>query len=146
MLSCAILMKLQNIFLLCDTCCLSQCISTISFPVLIVVMYLLCFVFEVHKCTIRENWAFGHAFKQRSYWYVLWLHLGIMLYSLVSIFMCTCFFSDKYLCDVVYLETYTHKKWYISSWYLNSLVSTFLLLFDYLVAPGKNLPMSACFI
>ena len=39
-------------------------------------------------------------------------------YSFFSIyFVCTCFFEDKYLRDVVHLETYTHERWYLPIWY-----------------------------
>jgi hypothetical protein len=76
------------------------------------------FVFEVHQHTIRLNWAFGHALKQKillvfcmtSFWY------HVLLFNIY--FMCTCFFVVKYLRDVVYLETYTHERWYLFIWYL----------------------------
>ena len=43
------------------------------------------------------------------------------------------------------LETYTHERWYISSWYRSSLEST-VLFFLIFCGSRKNLPMSACLI
>jgi hypothetical protein len=122
-LTCAILMNLQNVvlsfgILICDTCFRYQSITTIFFPLLIIVIFFDVFVFEVHQHTIRLNWAFGHALKQKillvfcmtSFWY------HVLLLNIYS--MCTCFCVVKYLRDVVYLETYTHDRWYLLIWYL----------------------------
>ena len=40
--------------------------------------------------------------------------LDIMFYFFSIYFVCTCFFVDKYLCEIVYLETYTHERCYLS--------------------------------
>ena len=93
---------------------------------------------------MKENSALGHAFKQKSSWYVIWPCRDIMLYCCVVSILCVHVSLGIILVIPLYLETYTHERWYISIWYLISLVSTFLLLFDYLVAPGKTLAMSAC--
>jgi hypothetical protein len=49
-------------------------------------------------------------FCMTSFWY------HVLLLNIY--FMCTCFFVVKYLRDVVYLETYTHERWYLLIWYL----------------------------
>ena len=64
--------------------------------------------------------------SKKSSWYVSWLLLDIIFYFVCIYFVCTCFFVDKAL----YLETYTHERRYISSWYHSSLESTVFVLFD----------------
>jgi hypothetical protein len=89
-LTCAILMNLQDVVLLfgiliCDTCCLYQSITTIFFPFLIFVMSLTCLGLKFIN-TIRLNWTFGHALKQKKILLVFaWLHFDIMFFCLISI-------------------------------------------------------------
>lgn len=54
-----------------------------------------------------------YAFKQWSSWYTLWPPLGYLGSYLSDSLVCTWFFVDIYLCDFVYLETYTHERCYI---------------------------------
>jgi hypothetical protein len=139
---------LAKLILLCDTCCLYQYISTIYFSlvescgILVVVV----FVFEAHEYIIRYNWAFGHAIKQISYWYVLWLHLDFML-ILFSNYSCVCMFlSDINLCDC-----YLPRDLYTWDWLLLELISfylesTYFILSNSLVAPEMTCLVSAYFI
>jgi hypothetical protein len=60
-----------------------------------------------------------YAFKQRSHWYIVWLPFGYLILSFSNYFMCTSFFVD-----IIYLESYTHERSYISSWYPYSFMST----------------------
>jgi hypothetical protein len=53
---------------------------------------------------------FGHAITQRSYWYITWLYFGYHVLFFSIYFVCTCFFVDKYLCDVLYLEKFIHTR------------------------------------
>ena len=81
-----------------------------------------------------------YAFKQRSHWYILWLPFGYRIISFSNYFMCTSFFVD-----IIYLESYTHERSYISSWYPYSFMSTISFSFLYLWwLRGSICCMSAC--
>ena len=120
--------------LVCDTCCFSQCISTIiCVPLMIFVMSLM-------------SWEFVYIIWDKMELYALFFRLlfGYHVLPFSNYFMCTCFFLDVYLTIVIYLETYTHEKCYISIWYPISFLSTSFMLFDLLVAMENICLMSAC--
>ena len=75
----------------------------------------------------------------------LWLPFGYHDLYFCNYFVCTYFFVDVCHMIVVYLEIYTHKRSYISIWYLISLEST-IFLFCSLVTPKRICPMSVCLI
>ena len=110
-------------------------------PLVLVVMFLGFFPFVgVHWYTIRdkmESWAI-YAFKQKSFWYILWTPLGyhaflLLLISCVWMFLCGM---------IVYLETCIHESVNLSPWYFCSLPTIFIFLFLGLV---RTWVMSAWF-
>ena len=113
--TCAILMKLQIQFLifvsfLGDTCCLLQCISTTSFSLSDSCDVFGVFEFEVHSMYNKIKLSLWPCYQAK----ILLLYCMTFLWISCSFFsiylVCTCFFEDKYLRDVVHLETYTHER------------------------------------
>jgi hypothetical protein len=94
----------------CDTCCFSKASQLSSFPY----WYLWClwkFCGWSSSIYHKINWAFGHALKAKIALVYCVNLFGYHVLFLVSI-LCIIFLCDNYLCDVVYLETYTHEGWY----------------------------------
>jgi hypothetical protein len=121
-LTCAILMKLQIYFF-----------RLVSF-ILILVVFIKASQLSSFPCWYlrylwhiggwsssiynKINWAFGHALKAKNLIGILHdFILDIMFYS-YYLFCVYMFLCDNYLCDIVYLETYTHERWYLLIWYL----------------------------
>ena len=114
-ITCAISMKVQIelfvlVFFLCDTCCSSQSIPTIFFPSLIFVMSLMCLCLKF----INVQWDKMEPLGMLLSKYIISiLHdfiLDIMFQLFCIYFVCTCFFVDKYLCDIAYLEKLIHIR------------------------------------
>ena len=113
--TCAILMNLHIYVILLisfldDTCCLLQCIPTISYPLSDSCDVFEVFVFEVHSIYNKTNLSHWPCYQAKillSYCMTsLWISCSFFSIYLV----CTCLFEDKYLRDVVHLETYTHER------------------------------------
>ena len=114
-LSCAILMKLQiQLFLLvsflCDTCCLLQCISTISFSLSDSCDIFVVSIFEVHSIYNKIKLSLWPCYQAKTLLLYCMTSFWISCSFFSIYFVCTCFFEDKYLRDVVHLETYTHER------------------------------------
>ena len=113
--TCAILMKLQIQFLifvsfLGDTCCFLQCIPTTPCSLSDSCDVFGVFVFEVYSIYNQINMSLWPCY-QANILLLYYMNSSWISCSLFSIyFMCTCFFEDKYLRDVVHLETYTHER------------------------------------
>ena len=95
------------VFFLCDTCCLSQSISTISCSLVICVMSLMCLKFiyiqwdKFELCAMLLSNNLTCVFMT-SFW--------IPLSCFINHFICTRFFVDVYHQQFVYLETYTYER------------------------------------
>ena len=72
-----------------------------------------------------------YAFKQRSYCRIYVFKLDILLFLLVTILCVHVSLWMYIIMIVVYLETYTHEKSYMSYWYPIGSVSILLSLFTY---------------
>ena len=107
-----------------------------SVPFLLVVMSLMLCVWRpcmYHKIKL-SLWP---CFQAKVLLVCFMTYFGYHVLFRFIYFVCTCFFMYKYLRDVVYLETYTHERWYIFSWYHSSLESTVFVLFRFFVAPKR---------
>ena len=71
--------------------------------------------------------------------------LDILIFTLLTILCVHISLWMYVIMSVVHLEIYTHKRSYISTWYLICLEST-LFIFYSLVTPKRICPMSACLI
>jgi len=72
-----------------------------------------------------------YAFKQRSYCRIYVFKLDISLFLFVTILCVHVSLWMYIIMIVVYLETYTHEKNYMSYWYPNGSVSILLFLFTF---------------
>ena len=94
-----------------DTCCLCQCIPTISFFSLSDSCDVFdVFAFEVHSMYNKIKLSLWPCYQAKIF-LLYCLTLFWISCSFFSIYLvCTYFCEDKYLRDVVHLETYTHER------------------------------------
>ena len=122
---------MKHIYPLCYLC-FYQNVPTISFSRIDICDIFYVFVLEDYLYPLRWNIiAMCYAFKQRSYCRIYVFKLDILLFLLVTILCVHVSLWMYIIMIVVYLETYTHEKSYMSYWYPIGSMSILLSLFTY---------------
>ena len=111
----AILINLQIqlllvIFFLCDTCCLLQCIPTISLSLSDSCDVFGVCVFEVHSIYNKINLSLWPCYQANTLFLYCMTSFWVSCSFFNIYFVCPCFYKDKYTHDVVHLEIYTHER------------------------------------
>ena len=129
----------------CDTCCLYQSIPTILCSLILVVMSLMLCIWSplmYHKRKV-SLWP---CYKAKILLVCFMTLFGYHALLFSTYFVRTCFFKDINLSDLCLLRnlyTWEMVHLYVISHFFGTHLVTH---FDYSVATGKNLAMSACLI
>ena len=104
-------------FVVIDTCCLLQCIPTISLSLSDSCDVFGVCVFEVHSIYNKINLSLWPCYQANILFLYCMTSFWISCPFFNIYFVCPCFYKDKYTHDVVHLEIYTHERWYLPIWY-----------------------------